>query len=111
MYYLDTFRVDFLKTIAIFEIRNLKFVYFENFAKKQKCSSLGSKMTVWNIFGLKLQNVLVFFQWNLKRILGYLKSVPTSSKVGRKTKMPKLWTKHTLFGIFEKKRLFWVFYS
>ena len=110
MYYLDAFGVDFLKFIVIFEIRTLKFVYLQNFAKKQKCSSLGPKMSVWSIFGLKLQNVLLFLQWNLKRILAYLKSVPTSSKVGRKAKMSKLGTKHALLGIFIKKCLFCVFY-
>ena len=90
MCYLDTFGLDFLKTIFIFEIRTLKFIDFQNFAKKQKCSNLGPKTSVWSIFGLKLQNVLVFLQWNLKRILAYLKSVPLNSEVGRKTKMPKL---------------------
>ena len=108
MYYLDAFGVDFLKFIVIFEIRTLKFVYLQNFPKKQKCSSLEPKMLVWSIFGLKLQNVLVNLQWSLKRILAYLKSIPLSSKVGRKTKMPKLLIKHALLGIFAKKCLFWV---
>ena len=35
---------NFKKTIVIFEISTLKFVYLQNFTKKQKCLNLGSKI-------------------------------------------------------------------
>ena len=43
---------NFKKTIVIFEISTLKFVYMQNFMKKQKCLNLGSKMFELDIFGL-----------------------------------------------------------
>ena len=43
---------NFKKTIVIFEISTLKFVYMQNFTKKQKCLNLGSKMFELDIFGL-----------------------------------------------------------
>ena len=46
---------NFKKTIAIFEISTLKFVYLQNFTKKQKCLNLGQKMLYLGIFGLELQ--------------------------------------------------------
>ena len=105
-FFFAIFGLDVENNIVIFEISTLTFVYLQTFAKKQKCSNLGAKMPVWCIFGLKLQNVLVNLQWSLKRILAYLKSIPLSSKVGTKTKMPKLLTKHALLGIFAKKMSF-----
>ena len=35
---------NFKKNIVIFEISTLKFVYLQNFTKKQKCLNLGSKI-------------------------------------------------------------------
>ena len=40
-------------TIVIFEINTLKFVYYENFTKKQKYLNLGPKMPYLGIFGLE----------------------------------------------------------
>ena len=42
-----------LKTIAIFQITTLKYVYFQNFAKKQKCLSVVPKVLYLGIFGLE----------------------------------------------------------
>ena len=50
MRYLVIFRQEFLKTIAIFEIRTLKFVKLQNFLKKQKYLNLGPKMGCFVIF-------------------------------------------------------------
>ena len=57
----------FRKTIVIFEISTLKFVYLQNFPKKQKCLNLGPKCLIW-----------VFLGWNLKTILSYLKPAPSN---------------------------------
>ena len=46
----------FRKTIVIFEISTLKFVYLQNFPKKQKCLNLGPKMPDLGIFGLEFEN-------------------------------------------------------
>ena len=42
--YFGIFRLEFKKTIVIFEVSALEFVYLQNFVKKQKCLNLGSKM-------------------------------------------------------------------
>ena len=52
MRYLVIFRQEFLKTIAIFEIRTLKFVKLQNFSKKEKHLNLGAKMGYLGIIGL-----------------------------------------------------------
>ena len=39
------------KTIVIFKISSLKFVYLQNFAQKQKWLNLGQKMPHLHIFG------------------------------------------------------------
>ena len=44
---------NFRKTIVIFEISTLKFVYLQHFAKKQKYLSSGPKMPYLGIFGLE----------------------------------------------------------
>ena len=41
----------FRKTIVIFEISTLKFVYLQNFTKKQKCLISGPKMPDLGISG------------------------------------------------------------
>ena len=46
----------FLKTIVIFEISILKFVYLQNFLKNQKCLNLESKMPDFGIFGREFEN-------------------------------------------------------
>ena len=43
----------FRKTIVIFEISTLKFVYLQNFTQKEKCQNLEPKMPYLGIFGLE----------------------------------------------------------
>ena len=52
----------FKKTIVIFEISTLKFVYLTNFTKKQKCLNLGPEMPDLSIFGLELESNIVIFE-------------------------------------------------
>ena len=47
---------NFKKTIFIFEISTLKFVYLQNFPRKQKCLNLGQKMPDLGVFGLEFEN-------------------------------------------------------
>ena len=42
------------KAIVIFEIGTVKFVYLQNFTKKQKCLNLGPKMPYFDIFDPKM---------------------------------------------------------
>ena len=53
---------NFKKTIVRFEISTLKFVYLQNFTKKQKCLNLGPKMPDLCIFGLEFENNIVIFE-------------------------------------------------
>ena len=53
---------DFKKTIVRFEISTLKFVYLQNFPKKQKCLNLGPKTPDLGNFGLKFENNIVMFE-------------------------------------------------
>ena len=53
---------NFKRTIVIFEISTLKVVYFQNFAKKQKCLNLGPKMPHLGIFGLEFEKANVLFE-------------------------------------------------
>ena len=50
------------KTIVIFEISTLKFVYLQNFTKKQKSLNLGPKMPDLWIFGLGFENNIAIFE-------------------------------------------------
>ena len=52
----------FRKTIYIFEISTLKFVYLQNFAKKQKCPNFGRKMLDLGIFRLELESNIITFE-------------------------------------------------
>ena len=67
----------------------------QNFEKKRKYLTLRSKCPVW-----------VFWGWNWKTILSYLKSAPWilyNCKIWRKRKISKFGTKNTLFGYFWPK--------
>ena len=46
---------NFKNTIVLFEISTLRFVYLQNFTKKQKCLNLGPKMLYFGIFGQVFQ--------------------------------------------------------
>ena len=56
------FGVEFQKTIVIFEISTLKFLYLQSFAKKQKCLNLGPKLPYLGIFGVEFQKTIVIFE-------------------------------------------------
>ena len=51
----------FRKTIVIFEISTLKFIYLQNSTRKQTCLNLGPKMPDLGIFGLEFENNTVEF--------------------------------------------------
>ena len=51
-----------LKTIVIFEISTFKFVYFQNFTKKQKWLILGPQMPDSCIVRLKFESNIVIFE-------------------------------------------------
>ena len=53
---------NFKKTIVRFEISTLKFVYLQNFTKKQKRLNLGQKMPDVGILGLEFENNIVIFE-------------------------------------------------
>ena len=62
--YLGIFGLEFENNFVIFEISTLKFLYLQNFMKKQKCLNLGPKSTYSGIFD---QNSLFGCFW--ERIL------------------------------------------
>ena len=53
MPYFGIFWLEFQKTIVVFEISTLEFVYLQNLARKQKCLNLGPKVPYFGIFGLE----------------------------------------------------------
>ena len=59
---LGIFGLEFENNFVIFEIRTLKFVYLQNFTKKQKCLTLGPKMPDLGILGLEFENNIVIFE-------------------------------------------------
>ena len=59
---LGIFGLEFENNFVTFEIRTLKFVYLQNFTKKQKCLTLGPKMPDLGILGLEFENNIVIFE-------------------------------------------------
>ena len=53
MLYFGIFGPEFENNFVIIEISTLEFVQMQNFAKKQKCLNLTSKMPYLGIFGLQ----------------------------------------------------------
>ena len=53
MPYFGIFGLEFEKTVVIFEISTLKFVYLQNFAEKQKFLNLSQKVPYLGIIGLE----------------------------------------------------------
>ena len=53
---------NFKRSIVIFEISTLKFLYLQNFMKKQKYLNLGPKLHNLGIFGLDFENNIVIFE-------------------------------------------------
>ena len=90
---LGIFRLEFESNIFIFEIGILKFVYLQNFTKKQKCLNFGTKMPDLCIFGLKFESNIVIFEIS---ILEFVKL----QHFAKKRKMPRFWIKNALLGYF-----------
>ena len=90
MSYLGIFGLEFSKTIVIFEIGTLKFVYLQNFAKRQKCQNLRTKMLDFRIFEQEFQKVFVIFEIST---LKYFKNVSSTRAVnsGIGSSFLKLW--------------------
>ena len=50
-------------------MRNLKLVYLQNFAKKQKCLNLGTNMPVLGVFWLERENNIVISEVSAHKFL------------------------------------------
>ena len=91
------------KGIVIFEICTLKFVYLQNFTRKQKCQNLGRKITDLGIFDQK-GHIWVFLVYNFKKTAVIFEiSNPwiwLIAKCCERMKMPKFGTKVPYFGVF-----------
>ena len=66
---LAIFRLEFESNIFIFEIGILKFVYLQNFTKKQKCLNLGPKILDLGIFGLEFKHKIVIFEFSTLEVV------------------------------------------
>ena len=86
----------FRKAIYIFEISTLKFVYLQNFAKKQKCPNFGRKMLDLGIFRLELESNIITFEISTLEFV-YL---PNFAK---KQKCLNLGSKMPYLGIFGRE--------
>ena len=63
IHYLGIFGLELeKKTIAVFEISTLKFVWLQKFAKKQKCPNLGPNVLYLGIFELEFQKAIITFE-------------------------------------------------
>ena len=62
MLYFGIFGLEFENNFVIIEISTLEFVQLQNFAKKQKCLNLASKMPYLGIFGLEFEETNVIFE-------------------------------------------------
>ena len=95
---------NFQKTIVIFENSILKFVYLQNFTKKQKCVNMWQKSLIYVFLGSKF-----------KLILSYLKLVPSNSascKISWKNKNTYVSDQKCLIWVFlTKKCLIMVFWG
>ena len=56
------FGKSFRKTIVIFEISSLKWVYLQNFTKKKKNFNSGPDMPDLGILGVNFENNIVIFE-------------------------------------------------
>ena len=93
MSYLSIFGHAFKKTIVISKISILKFVYLQNFTKKQKCLNFGTKMPDLCIFGLKFESNIVIFEISILEFVQL-------QHFAKKIKMPRFWIKNALLGYF-----------
>ena len=89
------------KTIVIFEFSTLKFVYLQNFTKKQKYLNLGAKMPYFGIFEKKnasflyfwggtLENTIVIFEINTLKFVHYENFTKKQKYLNLGPKMPYL---------------------
>ena len=102
MPYLGIFRLEFKKTIVIFEISTLKFVYLQNFMEKQKCLNFGPKVPDLGILGLEFKKTIVIFEISTFGLVWLQNFVKKQKCLYLEPKMPFL-------GIFDPKCLIWVF--
>ena len=91
--YLGILGRNFEKTIVIFEISTLKFVYLENFTKKQNCLNLGQKMPDLGILGARVWKQYCHI-WNQHP------GICLIAKFLENTEMRKFGTRNALFGYF-----------
>ena len=83
---------NFKKAIIIFEVSTLKFVYLQNFTKKQNCLNLGPKCLI-HVFYLEFKKKYCYI-WN------YQPRIYLIAKFPEKIKMPKFGTKMPDLDIF-----------
>ena len=84
---------NFKKTIVIFEMTTLKFVYLQNFTEKQKCQNLGPKVSDFGIFSAGVWKQYCHI-WNQHPRICLI------AKICGKTKMPKCGTQNASVGYF-----------
>ena len=84
------------KAIVIFEISTLKFVYLQNFTKKQKCLNFGPKMPDLGILGLEFENNIVIFEISTLEFVQLQNFAEKQKCLNLGPKMPYL-------GIFDQK--------
>ena len=99
---LGIFGLELWKTIVIFEIRILKFVYFQNFPQKTKMPGFRTKNALFGYFWAGILKNYCHI-WNQHRQIFLI------AKFRGKTKMPKFRTKMAYLEIFEQKCLIWKF--
>ena len=68
MSYLGAFRSKLEKTIAIFEISTFEFVRIQSFMLNKKTLIFDQNCLIY-----------IYLDWNLEKLLSYLKSAPSSS--------------------------------
>ena len=95
MPYLGTFMPEFEKTIVIFEISTFEFVKIQSFKLKKNKLNLKPKLSYMGIL-----------DWNLKKLLLYLKSAPSNLSYCKASYKKKLWVlDQNLLGYNLKKLL------
>ena len=99
---LGIFRLEFESNIFIFEIGILKFVYLQNFTKKQNCLNLGPKILDLGIFGLELKHNIVIFEISTLEVVHL-------QNFAEKQKCLNLGLKCLICAFFDQKCLIWVF--
>ena len=73
----DYFYARFLKDYCHISNQHPRISLYPDFAKKQKCLYLRSKMSYLSIFDRKCL-IMVFLSSNFKKLMSYLKSAPSN---------------------------------